>query len=117
MNELYDYFCLAAGKNHIHIFHEPEREKFSEDCNTVLKSYSHSVKRNRDYIPRFTISNAPTQMKEYILRLFCGGYNTLFDSATSWIEPTDAAMCDALDSLEDNGIQVSDENFMDLFNA
>lgn len=31
MNELYDYFCLAAGRNHVQIFHEPEREKFRQD--------------------------------------------------------------------------------------
>ena len=117
MNELYDYFCLAAAKSHVQIFHDPERTKFAQDCETALNSFERSSKRNREYIPRFTIANAPTQMQRYLLRLFAGGYNTLYDSATSWIEPTDQAKFDALDSLEEAGIIVSEEEFLELFNA
>lgn len=63
------------------------------------------------------ITNAPIQMQEYLLRLFAGGYNTLYDSATSWIEPTDQALMDALDALEENNVMVTEEEFIDLFNA
>lgn len=117
VNELYDYFCLAAGKRHVQIFHEPEREKFIEDCKTVINLYDRCKKRHRPYKPRYSMENAPMKMKEYFLRLFCGGYNTLYDSATSWIEPTEAALFDATDSLEEQGISVSDEEFLDFFNA
>lgn len=61
--------------------------------------------------------NAPVQMQEYLLRLFAGGYNTLYDSATSWIEPTDQALFDAVDALEENHVTVTDEEFINLFNA
>ena len=56
-------------------------------------------------------------MQEYLLRLFAGGYNTLYDSATSWIEPTDQALFDAVDALEENHVTVTDEEFINLFNA
>ncbi|MCI9100016.1 MAG: DEAD/DEAH box helicase, partial [Lachnospiraceae bacterium] len=117
MNSLYDYFCLAAGQHHVQIFHGPERIKFAEDCNAALNNYNRCVKRGREYSPRFTIANAPVQMQEYLLRLFAGGYNTLYDSATSWIEPTDQALFDAVDALEENNVTVTDEEFIDFFNA
>ena len=117
MNSLYDFFCLAAGQHHVHIFHAPERIKFAEDCTAALNNYNRSVKRGREYTPRFTIANAPVQMQEYLLRLFAGGYNTLYDSATSWIEPTDQALFDALDALEENNVMVTNEEFIDFFNA
>lgn len=117
MNELYDYFCLVAAQNHVQIFHEPEREKFASDCDTTLSNYNRSTRRGREYSPRFGISNAPVQMQAHLLRLFSGGYNTLYDSATCWIEPTDAALVDAMDMLEESGFEVLEEEFMDVFNA
>ena len=117
MGALYDYFCLAAGQRHVQMFHSAERVKFAEDCAAALNNYNRCVKRGRDYIPRFTIANAPVQMQEYLLRLFAGGYNTFYDSATSWIEPTEQALFDAVDALEENRITVTDEEFLELFNA
>ena len=117
MNSLYDYFCLAAGQRHVQMFHAPERTKFAEDCASALNNYNRCVKRGKDYTPRFTIANAPVQMQEYLLRLFAGGYNTLYDSATSWIEPTDQALFDAVDALDENHVTVTDEEFIDFFNA
>lgn len=117
MNSLYDYFCLAAAQNHVHIFHSEEREKFTNDCNTTLSNYRRSSKRGMSYSPRFTIDNAPKKMQEYLLALYAGRYNTLYDSATSWIEPTDRALFEAVDTLEENGISISDEEFLELFNA
>lgn len=117
MNSLYDYFCLAAGQCHVQMFHAHERTKFAEDCSSALKNYNRCVKRGRNYTPRFTIANAPVQMQEYLLRLFAGGYNTLYDSATSWIEPTDQALFDAIDALDENHVTVTDKEFIDFFNA
>lgn len=117
MNALYDYFCLSASQRHVQIFHEPERAKFAEDCMAAMNNYKRSKKRGREYVPRFTIDNAPIQMKESLLRLYCGGYNTLYDSAISWIEPTDSMLIDAVDMLDEEGIEASDEEFMELFNA
>ena len=84
MDYLYDYFCLAAAQSHVHIFHNLDRKKFAEDCDSAQKNQMRCKRRGREYKPRFTIANAPVQMQEYILRLFAGGYNTLYDSATSW---------------------------------
>lgn len=117
MDKLYDFFCLAAAKSRVQIFHDPERKKFAEDCATALDSYNRSQKRRRDYVPRFTTANAPVQMQKYLLRLYSGGYNTLYDAALSWIDPTDQAMFDAMDKLEEMGIVVEEDDFLEMFNA
>ena len=121
MNFFYDYFAMAAVENHVQIFHDSETEKqrsrLIEHGGQALKNYTRAKKRRLEYSPRFTIDNAPTQMKEQLLRFYCGGYNTLVDSALSWIEPTDAAKWEAIDALEEAGIEVTEDEFVELFNA
>ncbi len=117
MNSLYDYFCLMAAENHVHIFHDAEREKFEENCKTAASNHRRAVKRNLPYSPRFNVENAPRKMQEYLLALYSGGYNTLYDSATSWIEPTATALYEAVDDLEENGIVIDEQDFIELFNA
>lgn len=117
MDVLYDYFCLEAARKHVHIFHDPEREKFDDDCNIVLHGFERSKKRGRSYTPRYTTDNAPRQMQEYLIRLYSGGYNTLYDSAISWIEPIDLALEDGEDDLSEHNIDVSDEEFLEIFSA
>ena len=121
MNYFYDYFAMAAVEHHVHIFHDSESEnqqtRLYEHGSQSLKNYLRSQKRRQPYTPRYTIDNAPTQMKEQLLRFYCGGYNTLLDAAISWIEPTDSAKWDAIDALEDGGISVNEEDFLELFNA
>ena len=112
---------MVAVEHHVQIFHDSETEKqrarLIEHGTQALKNYTRAKKRGQQYTPRFTIDNAPTQMKEQFLRFYCGGYNTLVDSAISWIEPIDEAKWDALDALEEAGIEVTEEEFMELFNA
>lgn len=116
MDQLYNYFCLAAGQHHVQIFHGPERLKFAKDCNTELKRYDRRINRG-GYRPSLAMANAPSQMKEYLLRLFAGGYNTLYDSATSWIEPTSEALEDSIDELKYNSVDIEQEEFIEFFNA
>ena len=107
LNSLYDFFAMAAAENHVHLFQEQQQEVLLEHGQQAIRSYEKSQRRHRDYEPRFSIAeHAPSQMKEQLLRLYCGGYNTLVDSAISWIEPTDSAKWDAIDALEEAGCQV-----------
>ncbi len=121
MNYLYDYFAMVAVEHHVQIFHDSETEKqrahLIEHGTQALKNYNRAKKRSQQYNPRFTMDNAPIQMKEQILRFYCGGYNTLMDSAISWIEPMDTAKWEAIDELEEAGIYVAENEFMELFNA
>ncbi len=117
LNVLYDFFAMAAKERHVHLFVEDQQVKLLEDGAYALSKYDRSKRRNRPYTPRFTIDNAPNQMKEQVLRLYCGGYNTFIDTAVSWLEPTDMALDDAICTLEESGVQVTDREFIEVFNA
>lgn len=117
LNDFYDFFCLVSGENHIRLFNKTDREKFIEDSDAALDLMRRCERRNRPYEPRKTMENSPSPMKGYLLSLFCGGYNTLIDSATCWLEPADDILFDAVDSLEEKGIKISEKEFLEIFNA
>lgn len=118
MNSLYDFFAMVAAENHVPIFKEQQQSILLENGNQALKSYQRCKKRGIDYTPRFSIvEHAPNQMKEQILKLYCGGYNTLENTALSWIEPLDSAKWDAIEDLEDAGIEITEKEFLEFFNA
>jgi len=114
---LYDYFCLVVSRKHVQIFHGADKERLMEDCHNAWKNYQRCVKKGRPYLPQLEIDKSPQQMKEYLIRLYCGGYNTLFDTAISWLEPTDRMLEDSIDMLEENGLEIDNEEFMEVFNA
>lgn len=117
MDNIYDYFCLVAGQRHIHVFHNEDREKFELNCSETISNYNRCVRRNREYTPRLTMDNAPVQMKEALLKMFSAGYNTLYESAVSWIEPTDETLFDCVDELEERGIKTNEDEVLEVFNA
>lgn len=114
LNDLYDYFCLAAGNQNVQLFNGGERENFLADCKDACYR---AERRGKKYRPRLTVEHSQSQMKEIILRFFCSGYNTLYDSAVSWLEPEQEAFEDALYKLEEYGIETSEAEFLEIFNA
>ncbi|MBQ1490616.1 MAG: DUF1998 domain-containing protein [Blautia sp.] len=117
LDTLYDFFCLEASQHHVPFFHDEEREKFRENCESVLRTYALGKKRGRDYRPRYSMASAPIKMQEALLRLFAGGYNTLYDAAISWIEPTGDSLWNSIDEMEEYGLVVSKEEFLEVFHA
>lgn len=117
MNNIYGFFCLAAAQRNVQLFHGQGRGKFAENCADTLRKYNRYKKRNSEYTPSLSMQNAPVQMQEHLLKLFAGGYNTLYDSATSWIEPTEEALSEVVESLEEANINISDEEILEIFNA
>ena len=121
LDDLYGYFCLLAVRENVPLFQSEDPTKtensFRRDCDKVRKEAERAARRHWDYQPELNISDAPPLMQESLLRLFCGGYNTLYDSAVSWLEPTSKALNKALWSLEDDGIVPTNEEFLELFNA
>lgn len=114
LNDLYEYFCLTAGNQNVQLFNGDERENFLADCKDACYR---AERRGKKYRPRLTVEHSQSQMKEIILRLFCSGYNTLYDSAVSWLEPEQEALEDALYKLEEYGIETSEAEFLEIFNA
>ena len=117
LDGFYDYFCLAAKEKNIQMFHDNERQKFLDDCALVQSRYNRKAKDGKPYSPKFSFANAPTQLQAHLLRLFSGGYNTLYDTAISWLEPTGDALEEVIDVLEERGIDVTEGEFLEVFNA
>ena len=117
LNSLYGYFCLAAGQKNIQLFNGNSRDNFLKDCKDIVVNYNRSQKRGRKYTPNKFISDSPDEMKQIIVRFFCAGQSTLYDHAISWLEPLESELENAVDNLEDNGIKISDEEFLEFFNA
>ena len=117
LDALYGFFCLAAGQNNAAIFQD-DKEAFTGHIQKVLREFERSRRRNKPYSPNLTVSkNAVQKMKIALLRFFCGAYNTLYDTAISWLEPMEKAMDNTLDILQDEGIQISEQEFMEFFHA
>lgn len=118
MDDLYDFFCITAGEQNVQLFNGEDQGKFLEHSKNAIDSFKRAKGRNREYNAKYKISNsAPPQMKKMFLKMFCSGYNTLIDSATSWIEPTFDSLDSCLDILKDNGLKVSENELLELFNA
>ena len=121
LNDIYGYFALEAALHNVQMYSNKDRETFVENhCDTVLRDYRRSEGRGRRRIwhPSLTVvDNAPDQMREQLLRLFCGTYDTLLSTALCWLSPTEDALYDALDDLEGDGITVKEDDFLAVFNA
>ena len=117
MREFYDYFCIAAGSRNVQLFHGDDRTEFAKNCTEALRHYRNSSIRKSAYSLKLSIDNAPDVMKKYLLQLFCGGYNTLYDSATCWIEPTSQVLEDTKLRLQDYGIDINEQDLIEFFNA
>lgn len=117
LDDLYDFFCLELGKRNMQLFDGEDRKRLYEDTDSVISALRRAQKRGRIYNPSKKINSSPDMMKEHFMNIFTGGYNTFYDSAVSWIVPTDNELYEALDQLEDEGVEVDEKDFIELFNA
>lgn len=119
LNDIYGFFVLEAALHQVQLYSGDDRNKFvANDCAKVFHDYERRQRVKRPYTPSLTISdNAPDQMKEQLLRMFCGGYDTLTSVALCWLSPTEEALFEAVDEFAEEGQEVSDEEFLEVFNA
>lgn len=119
LNDIYGFFVLEAALHQVQLYSGDDRNKFVvNDCAKILRDYKRRQRAGRPWHPSLTIGdNAPDQMKEQLLRMFCGAYDTLTSVALCWLSPTDEAMFDAVDELAEEGQEVSEEEFLEVFNA
>lgn len=119
LNDLYGYFALEAALHNVQMYSNKDREIFvGNHCDTVLIDYKRNQGRRRPWHPSLTVvDNAPDQMREQLLRLFCGNYDTLLSTALCWLSPTEDELYDSLDDLKDDGIEVDKDAFLAVFNA
>lgn len=121
LDKIYGYFCDAALQEQVLLFHNDDRLKFKYDKQRELKKKHIKELRKKIYKPSLGMDNAPNQMNEVLIRLFAGGYNTLYDHAECWLEPEDESLEYSLNELENKQKKISldqlEEIFTEIFNA
>lgn len=132
LNDIYGYFVLEAAKRNVFLFHDEEadkdkvegdikvhgsRSKFIEDCEQTNSSIARKRKKGKIFEPEFTFDNAPPMMLEHLIRLFCGSYNTVYDTALAWLEPREKNLENAQEILEEGDINITKSEFIEIFNA
>ena len=118
LDQLYGYFVKAATERQIQLFNNECKAEFAEDCSETRETMKRRAKRGRPFVPDLTFSSAaPKMAQEYLIKLFCDTYNSLYDTAFSWLEPTKGALDEAVDKLKYKGITVEEADFLPLFNA
>ena len=117
LDDLYGFFCIQAKKQNLKLFTGNQQESFLNHCENEYRNYEKRIRTKRLYQPKITNSEAVHSFQSYLLRFFCGGYNTFYDSAASWLGMSKEAEFDVLnDSLFDE-LHFSKEEFKDFFNA
>lgn len=120
MDDLYDYFCKYAVLNDIQMFSGDDKKTFNEQSHNVIRKMerTENSRRAHKYTTEYSVSSSsPNQMKRLFLKMFCSGYNTLYDSASVWIEPTADAMDTAFDYIDELNLNINENEFLEIFNA
>jgi ATP-dependent helicase YprA (DUF1998 family) len=109
LDGIYGYFVLESIKRNV-VF--PDWQGFYDNIRKVKNQKSATARGKRRFRPRLTFNDAPKQMQKWLLRLFCGGFNTLEDMGLCWLQPTDDALYGI---LEETGS--SQDDALELFHA
>ena len=119
LDSIYGFFCEIVSQKNLQLFSGADRKKLKEHCDSYKLTQS-PKRRSRSsgsysHNNRTVISEAPTEMNSVLLRLFCGSYNTFYDTATIWLEPSEKALDSIAEIIDWDS---HDEDFYkDVFNA
>lgn len=116
LENFYDFFCMAVNDQQIQIFSNDDKETLLGDCHAVDRRYARSKKKGKKYSPLRSMENSPRHMKRSLIQMYCG-YNTFYDSALSWLEPTESKLEDINDELIDFDINIEEDEVLEIFNA
>lgn len=117
LNDLYGYFIQEAALRHIQLYNNESYDKYQDQCLKTLQYIASRQKRGKKFEPDISFDNAPVAALEHLIRLFCLGYNNVYDNALAWLEPTEKYLEKAIDTLQDKNIDIDDKQFIEIFNA
>lgn len=118
LDDIYSYIVREAAKQNIDLFSNESRKSFRDATNWYKRpAPAQSGRRRAPSVFRMPFSDAPQEMQEHILRLFCSPYNTLIDNGLCYLLPEYDTMCQAMVVLEQKGIHVTELEFTEVFSA
>lgn len=117
LDEIYARIVSEAALQNVDLFSNESRAAFHRDQETYRRRLARAARRGGSVNLNLSITDAPQELQEHILRLFCTPYNTLTDNGLCYFLPEKSTMDDAMDLLEDRGIDVDEETFNEVFSA
>ena len=119
MNLLYIPFLEVAYNSNLQLFYGTDKKDFIKNLKDIGESIKKNKRRNKqiDYDKLIrNINTIPGLYYEQVLKLICSSYHSLSDIALCWIEPCDEdKLEDIEEELEENHIDISIEEFKNLF--
>lgn len=118
LEDIYTYMVREAAKRNLDLFSNESRQAFrdAQDVYRRVPAVARSRRRSSG-IRRMPLSDAPQELQEHILRLFCAPYNTLTDHGLCYLLPEYETMDDALNLMSERGFEVDESRFTEVFSA
>lgn len=118
LDDIYSYIVREAAKQNIDLFSNESRKVFKDAASWYKRSAPMQGSRRRmPSIFRMPLADAPQEMQEHILRLFCAPYNTLIDNGLCYLLPEFNTMSQAMTILNQKGIRATEDEFNEVFSA
>ena len=117
LDDVYSYNVREAAKQNVYLFSNESNTAFESAKDWYRRIPPSGTRRRSPSIHRMPLVDAPQEMQEHILRLFCTPYNTLTDSGLCHLAPEYNCMCQAMMVLQEKGIVVTEEEFTEVFSA
>lgn len=118
LDDIYTYIVREATRQNVDLFSGDSRNVFKDNSNRYKQVVPiRSGRKRPSNIQRMPLTEAPKEMQEHILRLFCSPYNTLIDNGLCYLLPEYETLCQAMTILEQKGIRVTEEEFTEVFSA
>ena len=100
LDNIYGYYLKA-------IYEKGTRNILVDDDQKEYSKVVRKIDKGKTLDKKFKLDKASDFVKESILRLYCSPYNNYYDTAISWLEPTEDSLEDFIDNLEDEDIEIS----------
>lgn len=117
LEDLYGFTALEAAMADLTLFDGHDQTAFNEHAQKELSAFRRKQRRHKENEFEPNTTNFPDAYGIELLRFFCGPYNTLYDAAVCWLEPTENVLDDIFDDIEDKKLEAStEEELIELFN-
>lgn len=100
LENIYGYYLKA-------VFNKKTDNILTYEDTKNYRRVSDKVKKGKSLGKKFKLDKSSDFVKENILRLYCSPYNNYYDTAISWLEPTETVLDDFIEELEDEDIEIS----------
>lgn len=113
LDDFYAFFALQVYKHKIKLFHGDAQQEIWE----LGKKYFDKYVKHNFITVRNKVADASANFHEYLIKFYCGSYNTFWDFGISWLEPTKEAMNEILEEFDEMQLSLTEKDVLELTTA